>query len=886
MQNFSNNGYFLLNFIKITVNSKNKNSNYFFLTNNFFILNSINYLEIFYKNQIINNLFNCKVNSKKNNYLIFKNNNKFKNFILNFKYLFKLKFKYNRLFNYIYFQKKTKNTVFGNYNYLNNYLKFNYFKYYFKYFFKNWNFLIGFTLSSFYYDLSFKKISINKLKSFKLFKNRYFFIKNLKTKNKFYYIKRIRKFNFLNNKNYTKKYIINNFFYIKNFNINFKYTSNKFILKNNNPLFLKKKNYNLFLSKPYLFLNTYKNIKLNKSHSNYFLIFLYKKYFKFFNVLKRVNFSIKNKKTNNLFFKRIIFNPDYLSKSYRNKSLNIYLNLKSKLPLFKKDKFNFQINLKKKLIFFWFFKIIFCGKILKKNKFLFNYKFFLNKKLKSIKASRRSRKKLIFIKSFIIFKKLNNYKFSLIKYKKHKNVYKYKYKNLKYKNNTNLFIKFKIKYNKLKLKLYFYKKNYKNILEPFLFLKKIKKFNEFKWKNIIVKRIISLKKNFIYFNKKILFFKKNLKFSNIYKKIKKPFYITKTKVNFLLKNYGFLFINTNLNQYLNNTSFLYNTKKLMYTFSYKNEIQKFILRKYIKNNHIKDLYFKNSLFNNLTNIVYLNNNNNNFNYHDNLNNNNSYFNFFNSFLNKNNQLQTFITKNTSMFDNWTYYYNQSLYFKKNYNDESDFNIKRVRFKPGYMTIWRDVRKVLKDSLSLNFKYQHKLTNFLTKYNKFINFKTYLFLEMKLINVLMKSKLINDNNISNIFLKNNLIYVNGMISNNPNLQIFIGDFIQIIIHLKYYILIKWFLNLNIKKKNKIKNIFRKKNPSSLYSDEKKKSYNIPKWILFNKNLFEDCPSYLESDFFTLSTFIIYEPFMWSDINPYNILDQKFSIINLYNWKYIN
>ena len=883
MQNYNN--YFLLNFNKIIINLKNKNSNYFFLTNNFFILNNISYLEIFYKIKIIDNLFNFNINSKKNNYLIFKNNNKFKNFILNFKYIFKLKFKYNRLFNYIYFQKKIKSYLFNKYIYFNNYKNFNYFKYYFKNFFKNWNFLIGFTLSPFYYDLSFKKNLINNLKSYKLFKNKYFFIKNLKNKNKFFYKKRIRKFSLLNNKNYTKKYIINNFFYIKNFNINFKYTSSKFIIKNDTRLILKKKNYNLFLSKPYLFLNTYKNLKLNKFYPNHYIIFLYKKYFKFFNILKRINFSIKNKKTNIIFFKRIIFNPDFLNKSYRNKSLNIYLNLKSKLPLFKKNKLNFKISLKKRLLFFWFFKIIFCGKILKKNKFLFNYKFFLNKKLKSIKASRRSRKKLIFIKSFIIFNKFNNFKFSSMKGKKYKNVYKYKYKSLKHKNNINLFIKFKIKYNKLKMKLYFYKKNYQYNLKSFLTLKNSLIFNNFKWKNFILKKFIYFKKKFI-FKKKNLLLKKNLNHSNIYKIIKKPYYTTKTKLNFLLKSYGFLFINTNLNQYLNNINFLYNTKKLMYTFSYKNEIQKFILRKYIKNNNIKDLYFKNSLFNNLTNSTYFLNNNNIFNYYDNFNSNYNSFNHFNTFLNKNNQLQTFITRNTSVFDNWTYYSNQNTYFKNNYNDESDFNIKRVRFKPGYMTIWRDVRKVLKDSLSLNFKYQHKLTNFLTKYNKFINFKTHLFLEMKLINVIMKSKLINDNNISNIFLKNNLIYVNGIITNNPNLQIFVGDFIQLIIHLKYYILIKWFLNINIKKKNKIKNIFRKKTPSTLYSDDKKKSYNIPKWILFNKNLFEDCPNYLESDFFTLSTFVIYEPFLWSDINPYNLLEQKFSIVNLYNWKYIN
>jgi hypothetical protein len=68
-------------------------------------------------------------------------------------------------------------------------------------------------------------------------------------------------------------------------------------------------------------------------------------------------------------------------------------------------------------------------------------------------------------------------------------------------------------------------------------------------------------------------------------------------------------------------------------------------------------------------------------------------------------------------------------------------------------------------------------------------------------------------------------------------------------------------------------------------KKKKSYNIPKWILSNKNLFDDCSNYLEVDYFTLSAFIIYEPFLWSDINFYNLIEQKFSIINLYNWKYI-
>ena len=85
-----------------------------------------------------------------------------------------------------------------------------------------------------------------------------------------------------------------------NFNKKHKYSSLKHILKiaPNFRLF-KKKNYDWFLSKPYLFLNTYKNFKINKHYSNYLVFFIFKKYFRFFNILKRLNFNVKHKKTNN-----------------------------------------------------------------------------------------------------------------------------------------------------------------------------------------------------------------------------------------------------------------------------------------------------------------------------------------------------------------------------------------------------------------------------------------------------------------------------------------------------------------------------------------------------------------------------------------------------------
>jgi hypothetical protein len=119
----------------------------------------------------------------------------------------------------------------------------------------------------------------------------------------------------------------------------------------------RKKSYNWFLSRPYLFLNNYKNFKIRKFFPNHYLIFLYKKYFRFFRVLKRINFNFKHKKTNNIFFMKIFFNPDLKNRSFRNKYFSSFLKLKHKIPyfnysfLFKKNKIKIN-NLSKRLIYF------------------------------------------------------------------------------------------------------------------------------------------------------------------------------------------------------------------------------------------------------------------------------------------------------------------------------------------------------------------------------------------------------------------------------------------------------------------------------------------------------------------------------------------------------
>ena len=312
----------------------------------------------------------------------------------------------------------------------------------------------------------------------------------------------------------------------------------------------------------------------------------------------------------------------------------------------------------------------------------------------------------------------------------------------------------------------------------------------------------------------------------------------------------------------------------MFSFSYKNEIQRYILRKYSKitfslnfnNLQSNKFFFNKSLFSSSENY--------------NLN-----LSYFNSLFNKKSDLYLFLIQNSANKSNWSYFNNQTKFAFNSENDQSNFNIKRVKFKPGYMNIWRNARSVLKTSLVLKMKYQYKLTNYLSKYKKFINFKTFLFMEMRIFNILIKSRLFNNESLLSLFFKNNLIFLNGFNCSNPNLQTFVGDFIQLIINLKYYILYRWFSSLSLKKKNKLKNVLRKKNSTNSQSDEKKKSYSFPKWITYSKNIIDDVSNFLETDYLTLSIFILYEPFIWSDLNTYNLIDQRFTVINLYNWKYI-
>jgi len=107
-------------------------------------------------------------------------------------------------------------------------------------------------------------------------------------------------------------------------------------------------------------------------------------------------------------------------------------------------------------------------------------------------------------------------------------------------------------------------------------------------------------------------------------------------------------------------------------------------------------------------------------------------------------------------------------------------IPRVRFKPGYQRLWRLARASLKESLGLKYTYQYRLTRYLSRFsrqahNYFLNFS-----ENSLKSTLLYSKLLPNNSVFSIFLKNKLIYLNGILVFNDKRLVFINDFVQIIV----------------------------------------------------------------------------------------------------------
>lgn len=642
---------------------------------------------------------------------------------------------------------------------------------------------------------------------------------------------------------FNKKMFINNFFYIsKN-----KLVSRSSLLKNF--YFIKslhKKKVKKNLSKPYLFMNNNPLFRVtyffNKKLYNNF-----KKSSKIFNFLKRLNFKKKHKA-------KLFLNKFNLSRLVKPRVLSLIVNKN-----FKKQTNLIKVVKKQKSYFFSRPLSFFIRK--KRKYFVLNLRNSLI--LKLIKNS--SLLNLLFSKNSVKFFFLTpkNYRFrikKLIKFKKIHLIFS---------------VRNKSKSSYTRFKFYTSIRSYNRIStpSPFNFYTKT---NNFGFNFVRTPAFILPKYS------KPLFFRNPFIFSKVYSNTRNfnlffKFKInTKTKCNTSFSLNGFLFLTSSMyfSPVKKENTFL--LKKILYSFSYKNEMQKYILKKYLKskfllvpektsNSRPGGISSETLNFNSYSKTVF---NKDYFSTPFDLSANS--FSFFTGYLSNSNWIKSTIDEQFSM----------SL-FSVDYT----FSIKRIKFKPGYMTMWRSARDTLKSLLDLKFQYQYKLTKYLNKFKKSNRISSALLLEMRLSNVVFKSKILPDANAVDLFINSNLIFVNGVVCRNPNFHLFVGDFIQFVVSTKYYILNRWMLHWAVQKRTRLKLKSKRKITPVSFSDDKQQSNLMPSWILKNKNLVTDCSKFIEVDYFTLSIFVLYEPFNLLDINPYNFMNIRYGVINLYNWKYI-
>ena len=69
------------------------------------------------------------------------------------------------------------------------------------------------------------------------------------------------------------------------------------------------------------------------------------------------------------------------------------------------------------------------------------------------------------------------------------------------------------------------------------------------------------------------------------------------------------------------------------------------------------------------------------------------------------------------------------------------------------------------------------------------------------------------------------------------------------------------------------------------DGKQRNFTLPNWLLNVRYWDFDIPKYIEVDYLTLSAFVIYEPFLITDIQVNTFLEENMGVYNMYNWKYI-
>jgi hypothetical protein len=189
---------------------------------------------------------------------------------------------------------------------------------------------------------------------------------------------------------------------------------------------------------------------------------------------------------------------------------------------------------------------------------------------------------------------------------------------------------------------------------------------------------------------------------------------------------------------------------------------------------------------------------------------------------------------------------------------------------------------------LKFKYQHRLTSYLarTHAQKRGSIAKLTSSNMTLFTVLVRSRFVADTFWSSELIVSNSVYLNSLLATNPKVSLIKGDLLQLLVHIKHYMVLKWQKNLIVIKKARLQKFARIKSRPKTSRQGADRNYTYPDWIMTLKFMKSDIPAHFEVDYFTLSLFVIYNPFLFQHKHTYEEETYTPKVLRLYNWKYTN
>ena len=223
-------------------------------------------------------------------------------------------------------------------------------------------------------------------------------------------------------------------------------------------------------------------------------------------------------------------------------------------------------------------------------------------------------------------------------------------------------------------------------------------------------------------------------------------------------------------------------------------------------------------------------------------------------------------------------------FFKKYNVTNKKIKAPVNITKKFSRIFFVNRKIFESLLGFKSLRQLRFTRYFSNFFKKTPLTVLYSLEFNIKNILIKSRFAFTNQGAINLLKSNFVFVNGVLVNNENIILKVTDRLQLIISKNFFFYYRRCLsNLQALKKKTGYRVWLL--TRFIFNFYKQSMKNVPRWVSKLVYYRVDVPKFLEVDYTILCSIILYYPNPLFETNIYNLKYINFSLLRLYNWKYI-